>query len=453
MARSDDRLTRLLDTGFIFRHNPAKGVRMPGPLDGVRILEFTEIVAAPFGGELLSDMGADLIKVEPPWGEPSRQYQQIVPHESRGYMSLNRGKRSLPLDLTKPQALKIVYQLIPTMDVVIINYRPDVPKKLGIDYDTLSAMNPRLVYCQNTAFGLQGPHHYRPGSDIVTQSFTGLMTAEGKVKDGIPQQIQSVALADHATGITIAWGVCAALYAREKTGRGQKVEASLMATALAIQTQSLIQVDVIDKEPREEFLRDLAGLRQEGKPYQEMLTRREELRPRFSGNIYYRTFQTKDGLITIGCLSQPPQKRMAALLGLYDPRFEEGFDPLRAANDPVMQAKGEELVRQAQALFQEKTTDEWLHILDAAGVPCGPLQFIEEMTENDQAIANGYVVELEHSLVGHMKMYGPPLRMSDTPLKALRAAPALGEHTGEILASVGYTPEEIERLRQEGVTC
>lgn len=225
---------------------------MPTPFEGIRILEFSEIVAAPFAGALLSDMGADIIKVEPPWGDPVRMYQPIVPDESRIFISLNRGKRSLPLDLNQQEARDIVYKLIPQMDVVVINYRPDVPAKLGIDYETLAPLNPRLIYCQNTAFGLEGPHQNRPGSDIVTQSMTGLMTAEGKVLDGVPQLIQSTALADHATGISIAWGVSAALYVREKTGRGQKIEASLMATALAIQTQQLTQIDVVDKEPREE---------------------------------------------------------------------------------------------------------------------------------------------------------------------------------------------------------
>ena len=148
---------------------------MPGPLEGIRILEFGEIIAAPFGAMLLADLGADVIKVEPPWGEPWRFFRPVVPNESRGYMHLNRGKRSLPLDLTKPEALDIVDKLVPQIDVVIVNYRPDVPYKLGIDYETLSGKNPRLIYCEATAFGREGPDSQRPGYDIIIQAMSGIM--------------------------------------------------------------------------------------------------------------------------------------------------------------------------------------------------------------------------------------------------------------------------------------
>ena len=153
---------------------------MPGPLDGVKVLEFSEIIAGPFGGMLLSDMGADVIKVEPPWGEPWRFAREFIPNESRTYIAVNRGKRSLPLDLTRAEGREIAYRLLPETDVVVVNARPDVPHKLGIDYETLSAINPRIVYCDITAFGRQGPQRHRPGYDIVTQAMTGLMAAEGE---------------------------------------------------------------------------------------------------------------------------------------------------------------------------------------------------------------------------------------------------------------------------------
>ena len=213
---------------------------MPGPLEGVKVLEFTEIIAGPLGGMLLADMGADIIKVEPPWGEPWRIIQQIIPNEGRQYMSLNRGKRCLTLNLKQPEAREVVYRLLPDMDVVLINARPDVPKSLGIDYETLSAMNPRLVYCSNTAFGTDGPWSLMPGYDIVAQGVTGLMTSEAKMKDdGTPEQIVSTPIADYSTGIAMAWGVSAALYHRERTGRGQKIEASLLGSALAVQGGAL----------------------------------------------------------------------------------------------------------------------------------------------------------------------------------------------------------------------
>ena len=227
---------------------------MAGPLAGIKILEFTQIIAGPFGGMLLADMGADVIKVEPLEGEPWRLALQFIPGESKTYMSLNRGKRSLPLDLTRKEATKIVHDMIPDVDVVIVNARPDVPANLGIDYDTLSRINPRLIYCDNTAYGRRGPDSYRPGYDLIIQAMTGLMAAEGKIRDGVPQLITATAVADYATGIAIAWGACAALFHRERTGQGQRVDTSLLASGLAVQTAGFMEVDSVDRENREAFL-------------------------------------------------------------------------------------------------------------------------------------------------------------------------------------------------------
>ncbi len=422
---------------------------MPGPLEGVKVLEFTEIIAGPFGGMLLGDMGADIIKVEPPWGEPWRFAQEFLPNESKTYISLNRNKRSLPLDLTRPQAREIVYELVPRMDVVLINSRPDVPYKLGIDYETLSARNPRLIYCENTAFGRRGPHSHRPGYDIIAQAMTGLMTSEAKVLDGVPQQIQSTAIADFATGLTIAWGICAALYTRERTGKGQKIETTLLGSALAVQTSRFLQVAAIDEEPRTKLLRELGELREHGGSYEEMLElARRRIHALRVGNIYYRTYMAKDGPIAVGCLSNPLRKRLLGVLGLDDIRFEPGYDPLSER----AQAFGEKLVAQAEAIVRQKRVDEWLELLDKAGVPAGPVRFVEELVDDEQVLANGLVVELEHSLAGVMKMVGPLLSMSETPLKPRSASPALGEHSDEILKGLGYSDDDIRRLKDEGVT-
>ena len=421
---------------------------MPGPLDGVKILEFTEIIAGPFGGMLLSDMGADVIKVEPPWGEPWRFAREVIPTESPTYISLNRGKRSLPLDLTRPEALEVVHRLVPDMDVVIINARPDVPYNLSIDYESLSAINPRLIYCENTAYGRKGPDSNRPGYDIVVQAMTGLMAAEGKVQDGVPQQIQSTAIADYATGLSIAWSVCAALYHRERTGKGQKIEASLLGSALAVQCGRFMSIAAIDEEPRAELLEGLQAMRQAGASYEEIHDVYREQSPFRRGNVYYRTYQAKDGIVTVGCLSDRLRKKMADAVGLHDIRFEPGYDP--RSEESI--AFNERLLEKAQVIFLEKTVDEWLTVLDGAGVPAGPLRFVEELPTNEQVIANDLVVELEHSLVGKVTMVGPPFSMSESPLEATRASPALGEHTSEILSELGYDADMIRHLRDEGVT-
>ena len=422
---------------------------MAGPLDGIKVLEFTQIIAGPFGGMMLADMGADVIKVEPVEGEPWRVALEFMPGESKTYMSLNRGKRSLPLDLSKPEAVGIVHRMIHDIDVVVINARPDVPNKLGIDYETLSAINPGIIYCDNTAFGRSGPDSYRPGYDLIIQAMSGLMAAEGKIKDGVPQLITSTAVADFATGIAIAWGVCAALFHRERTGRGQKVETTLLGTALGVQTGSFMEIDAFDAERREEFLAVLNAMRESGASYEEMHDQYVQIvSPWRGGNIYYRTYQARDGALAVACLSDRLRKRVADVLGIEDPRFSPGFDPF----DEETIAHSEKLVEQAEKLFRERTVQEWLDVFDSVGVPAGPVRYIQELLEDEQIEANGLRVELEHSLAGRVKMVGPIIGMSETPLEATSASPALGEHTDEILLSLGYSKEEISDLKEDGIT-
>jgi formyl-CoA transferase len=421
---------------------------MPGPLDGIRVLEFSEIIAAPFAGMLLADMGAEVIKVEPPWGEPWRLFQQFVPLESRAFISLNRGKRSLPLDLTRSEARDIVYKLIPEIDVVIVNYRPDVPYRLGIDYETLLTKNPKLIYCENTAFGRNGPDSQRPGYDIIAQAMTGLMAAEMRIVNNLPQMIQASPVADFATGIAIAWGVSSALYVRERTGRGQKIEASLLGSALGVQTSRFLNTKLIDEAPLQEFLTDLDRLRKEGASYEDMAVRYQDMRPRPPGNIYYRTYQAKDGVLAVGCLSDSLRKKLLDVLNLHDIRYDPGYDPITSE----ARIAGETLIQHAEELFRQKTVSEWLGILDTAGVPSGPLRFVEELFHDEQVQANDLVVEVEHPIVGPVQMVGPIIKMSETSLEARTASPTLGQDTEAILSALGYSTEETQRFRDDGVT-
>ena len=423
---------------------------MAGPLAGVKILEFSEIIAAPFGGMLLADMGAEVIKVEPPWGDAWRLTPQFIPLESKPFISLNRGKRSLPLDLTRPQARQIVHKLVPQMDVVLVNYRPDVPAKLGIDYDPLSAINPRLIYCETTAFGSSGPDSYRPGYDIIVQAMSGLLAGDGKMVGGVPQPITATPLADFATGISIAWGVCGALYARERTGLGQKVEAALLDTALALQASRFLWVQAVDAEPRRDVLESLAAMRARGSGYEELYEVYAQALPRTLGaeNLYYRTYQTRNAVVAVGCLSDPLRRKLLDVLGLSDIRLDADYDP----QSPQARDVGAELTRRAEELFRQRTAEEWLRVLDQAGVPAGPVRFVEELLEEPQVQANHLVVEQEHALAGRLKMVGPILKMDQTPLQAQRPSPALGQHTDEILSALGYSPQEVQHLREEGVT-
>jgi formyl-CoA transferase len=399
---------------------------------------------------LLADMGAEVIKVEPPEGEPWRLFAQFIPLESRTFISLNRGKKSLPLDITSTEGQKIVHALVKDVDVVVVNYRPDVPYRCGIDYETLSAINPRLVYCENTAFGRQGPDSYRPGYDIIIQAMSGLMASENKVVNGIPQVVSATAVADYATGIMMAYGITAALLARERTGKGQKVEAALLASALAVQTSAFTSIDVLDAGWLPQFLEDLQAARDRGASFDEIAQMRLGAMPvQAVGNIYYRTYKTRDSYLAVGCLSLSLRRKMAAALQIDDPRVQ---NPALDVSDPDVRRQLEELLREVEALFETRTTAEWLKILDAAGVPSGPVRFVQELFDDPQVVANGFVTELEHPMAGRLRMVGPTLKMSGTPIEVRSSSPPLGQDTEHILGALGYSAEEIEGLRAHGVT-
>ena len=421
---------------------------MPGPLDGIKIIEFTQIIAAPFGGMLLADMGAEIIKVEPLEGEPWRLHTEFIPKESKTFIGLNRGKKSLPLDLQSPEGLEIAQKLVADADVVIINARPDVPKNLGIDYETLSQINPKIIYCDNTAFGRRGPHGYRPGYDLIVQAMSGLLAADNKVVDGVPQQVTATAVADYTTGVAIAWGVSAALFSREKTGKGQKIDTTLLSTSLLIQG-GFMELEDHGKDEKDELVETLGALREAGLPYTSLLEQQQVYSPiNTAFRIYYTTYQTSNDVIAIACLSNRLRKKAADAIGVIDPRFSDDFDP----DDPDSIDAIESLSEQIKSILITKTCQEWLAIFDDAGVPAGPVRFIQELTDDEQVIANDMVVEVNHSLAGKVRMAGPMIQMSETPLEAKSASPALGEHTDQIMLELGYSEEEITDLRSRNIT-
>ena len=417
---------------------------MSGPLDGIKVIEFTQIIAGPFGGMLLSDMGAEVIKIEPLEGDPWRGHNEFLPNESRNFIGLNRGKRSLPLNIKDPEGLKIVHKLVETTDVVISNARPDVPKKLGIDYETLSKINPQIIYCDNTSFGRKGPDNWRPGYDLVIQAMSGLIAGENKLEDDIPKP-SAIAVSDYTTGVVIAWGVSAALYARERTGQGQRIETSLLNTALALQA-NFIELEEYNKPQHEGFTETISALREANTDYSIMRDQHQEL---FGNNIrfkmYYTTYATSNGIIAVGCLNETLRRKASKIIEINDPIFES--PPRHVSEDEY-----ENMYTNAKNNIRSNTTNYWLDKFDNVGVPAGPVKFVQELLEDEQILENDMLIELEHTSAGKVKMISPLLKMSDTKLNPKLASPMLGEHTDEILGDLGYSKEKIAELKNKNIT-
>jgi formyl-CoA transferase len=417
-----------------------------GPLAGIRVLDLTQIIAGPFATMMLADLGADVIKIEPPGGEAWRHVAPYRPGESKGYQSLNRGKRSVVVRLDDPRGQEIVHRLIPSIDVAVTNYRPDVPRRLRVDYETLAALRRDLIYIDNTAFGTRGPWALLPGYDIVAQAVTGLMAAEGKVDaEGHPQYIVSTAVADFSTGLAIAWAATAALYHRERTGEGQRVETSLLATALAVQGAAVMEHPEADASFRAPAREERQRLESAGAPYADLV--RVRAAPG-RGGLFYRAYRTKDGAIAIGALSASLRAKARRAL---ESDFLGPDDPAYDPKSPVFRATAREASRQVEERMRTRTTEEWLAILQREGVPAGPVRFPEDLSDDPQVAANELMVDLEHDLSGPQRMVGPLLRFERAGRPRLRAAPPLGRDTDACLREAGYRDDEIALLRRERV--
>ncbi len=419
---------------------------MPGALEGVRILDCTQIIAGPLAGSLLSEMGADVVKVEPLEGEPWRLQAEVIPKESKGFLTQNRGKRGIALNFKDARSAPIRDALIRWADVLLTNYRPGVPEALGIDYEAARKVRPDIIYAENTAFGKQGPDAERRGYDIVAQAMSGLTTSNPNVQNGLPMQI-GFAPADVVTGVALAWAITAALFHRERTGEGQAINSSLLLSSLTLQAGAR-EIVAFDVEPRERRLAAIRAARARGATIEEVYAERRALMPELAGNIYYRPYKTKDSYLVVGCLGPGPRERFRKALAIRDPRYEPGFDH----TPENIREVGRRLVEECERKFQEHPNDYWIEYLDKQDIAVGPVRFIEEMWEDPQVLANNFLVEYEHTLLGPLRGPAPIVQMSGTPTRIQRAAPALGEHTEEVLCSLGFGPEQIEKFRSAGVT-
>ena len=421
---------------------------MAGALSGIRVADFTEYIAGPYCTMMLADMGADVVKVERPDGDMWRHTAPVAPYESRVFLGLNRGKRSISLDMTVDEGLKIARRLAVEADVVVVNYRPGVVERLGLDYESLSTENPAVIYCENSAFGKKGPYAGRPGFDILSQASTGIVLYENKLVGGTPAQIQTLAIADLTTAMWMAFSIVNALYVRAMTGKGQQIETSLFASGLAAQYRPLLSVEMFDQPVREGFLETMKEMREAGASYKEISEMRKEFVPGRGKNNYYRIYETSDGLVAISCLNNTQRRAARDAVGIDDETvegmtydwFSEEVRRSHGVTTPLL-----------EGAFKSKTTEEWISALDAVDVPCAPVNFTEEMFDLPHVVENGLMQSLEHEVVGTLRMPVCPVTMSETQPHTRWAPPALGAHSAEVLREMGYDDAGIERLLEEGV--
>ena len=423
---------------------------MGGPLEGIKVFEVTQIVAGPYCGMNLADLGADVIKVEPPSGEGMRLIGSFMPGEGKGFHSLNRGKRSLVMDLQHPDAQALVHRIIPDYDVFVINSRAGVPERLRVDYETLSAIKPDLIYMENTGYGDEGPSAKRSGSDIVAQAYSGLMAGEGKVDDfGAPKSISSTAIADFATGVAAAMGICAALFRRSISGTGEHIKTSLLQTALSLQGSSVGRLPVADEMMQRPMLEAVERLEAAGAPYEEIVRTREQMGRGISRAFrnYYSGYRVQDGGIILGALTPANQQQMREVLEITDDPL---LDPEFNAADPAWDERVEALSEYIRQKMLTRTMDEWVEAFDATGAPVAKVNLPERMADDPQVVAMGYMLNLEHPLTGPELMPGPLTRNRNFPTGSPLTSPPLGWHTDEVLGESGVAADEIAALREAG---
>ena len=393
---------------------------MKGALKGIKVIELAQIMAGPTCGMLLADMGAEVIKVEKlPGGDDTRSYTQpSIAGESAAFMILNRNKRGIAVNLKKPGGLEVVKRLLADADVVTENYRKGTLEKLGLGYDVLEKLNPRLIYCAVSGYGRTGPYADKGGFDLIAQGFAGIMSITGE-PGGAPVK-SGTSIADINAGILAALGIVSALVARATTGRGQVVETSLMEAAIQ---QTYWQSAIF-------------------------FATGENSGPSGSAHILtapYQAFPTEDGWINVGGANQSNWERIAKVIGrpelAADERFVDNGQRMKnlAALTPLIAER-----------LKSRPSADWIREFEAAGVPVGPVNRIGDMLADPQVAAREMVVEVDHPRAGRMKALGSPIKFSDTPGAVTRAAPLLGEHTREILGSLGYSRAEIGKLEQEG---
>jgi crotonobetainyl-CoA:carnitine CoA-transferase CaiB-like acyl-CoA transferase len=392
-----------------------------GILSGYRVLDCSIAMAGPFAAQRLGDLGADVVKIEPVTGEWQRH---VSAGGARGnkinvsFLSLNRNKRSLAIDLKHPDGKDTLLALVKQADVFLQNYRPGVARRLGLDYETLSALNPRLVYVSISGYGEDGPYRDRPGQDLVLQGLSGAMLSAGR--DGEPPNAAGQYLVDAVTAYTAFEGALAALLHRERTGEGQLVQVNMLDAITTLQMQELSVFTVA------------------GKPQ----TRSAEPHAHVYIRAPYGAFATSDGFIIV---SFP---KLATLGKVID---EPSF--LTMDDEVDTWARRDEIFARTRDRLKTRSTEDWLTALRAADIWCGPVYGYAELVADPQIAHNGTFVEYDHPTEGHVKTPGFPIRFSKTPSVVARGAPLTGEHTREVLREAGLEEAAVDRLVASGAVA
>lgn len=395
----------------------------------------------PWAGQVLADGGAHVIKIEPPEGEPSRYIAPIVPGESRHFVIRNRGKHALPLDLRHPDAREILDALLARADVVLANMRPGLAAELGLEYEQLAPRFPRIIIGTVTAFGPRGPDAALAGMDHVVQARSGLMVTGGKVADGLPTSGESP-IADYMAATLLAFGVATALYQRERTGRGGRVDTSLLLAALALQNNLMVRVERLDGPRHADFRDWLAQARGGGVPFAEQVERMPRNRVVSSRALYVRTYATKDAALAIACGSPSLRRKFIAAVGHQDPAIDGSV--------PDVEAHYAALKAAVETTLASRTTAEWKALLDARGIPASGVALPVEILDDDQPAANAMFHRLEHPALGPVTVLGPPVQVGDGGFAAGPPTAAFGSEAGAILAWAGFSDRDVQRLLAGG---
>lgn len=394
---------------------------MSQPLDGITIVDLTAAMAGPYCTQLLADFGADVLKIEPPGrGDMLRDFgPPYLKGESPYYLLNNRNKRSMTLDIRTDRGREVLTKLVTDADILVENYRPNVKKKLKIDYESLKQINPRLIYCSISGYGQTGPYADRPGFDPIAQGMSGLSSITGWKHTG-PARV-GVAIGDSLGGIFGMYGILLALVERERSGQGQQVETSILEGLIAILGFQAAKYFATGERPEPQ-----------GNDHAMMSP--------------YGTFKTKDAYMNIAAGNQAMWERLAKAVGLEDLIKDERF--LTVA-DRVLNRT--ELTRSLEEKLTEKTSKEWEEVLDQAGVANGPILHIDEVFRDPQVLHQEMLLEQDHPTIGKIKTIGFPTKLRRTPAKLRLSPPLMGEHTEEVLTGLGYSGEEINQLRDEKV--